>query len=610
MSRADPPRRQRPSSRAVLRELLTAAWRYRGRVIGALALLLLAKVAVVAVPLALKAIIDALSRPEVVQAVPVLLLVGYALLRFSGTLFNELRDLVFSRVTQNIVSDYAHRVFVHLHALSPRFHAKRRTGGLLRDIDRGTNGVGFLLGAGLFTLVPTLVEFIMVLAVILLRYPDSFTGIILATFIVYSVFTFVVTSRRTLRQRRVNRLDSNAKGRLADSLINYDNVKYFTGEAAEASRLRSILDDWVDAMVRNQKSLFVLHVGQSLIIGAGVASVMLLAGFDVVRGTLTVGDLVLINAYVIQVCLPLNTLGFVYRESKDAQTNAEQLLKLLAEAPEITDAPDALALQIREPSVEFRNVSFRYEPDRPILHDVSFRIPAGHTVAVVGGSGSGKSTLARLLLRFYDVESGSILVDGQDIRAITQESLRSAIGVVPQDTVLFNDDIAYNIGYGRRGASGTQIVAAANAAHIHRFIQALPSGYHTEVGERGVKLSGGERQRMAIARAILKNPPILIFDEATSALDSQSEAAIEAELERISRDRTALVIAHRLSTIAHADEILVMEHGHIVERGNHAELLARHGIYAQMWLLQQREKKLETAEARLGDALAGQADAD
>ncbi|UXY16304.1 ABC transporter ATP-binding protein/permease [Chitiniphilus purpureus] len=594
--------RQDSAPHPVMRELLAAAWRFRSRVLAALALLLLAKVAVVAVPLALKAVIDALSRPEQVQSLPVLLLVGYAVLRFAGTLFNELRDLVFSRVTQNIVSGYAHRVFVHLHALSPRFHARRRTGGLLRDIDRGTNGVGFLLGAGLFTLVPTLVEFAMVLGIILLNYPAAFAGIMIATFAVYSVFTFIFTSRRTLHQRRVNRLDTNAKGRLADSLINYDNVKFFTGEVAEAQRLRHILNDWVDAMVRNQKALFILHVGQSLIIGLGVTAVMLLAGLAVVRGSLTVGDLVLINAYVIQVCLPLNTLGFVYREAKDAQTNAEQLLRLLNEQPEIVDAPQAPALQVKQGEVAFRNVSFHYEPERPILHDISFTIPPGKTVAVVGGSGSGKSTLARLLLRFYEVQQGAILIDGQDIRAITQESLRDAIGVVPQDTVLFNDDIAYNIGYGRRGASGTQIVAAANSAHVHRFIQALPAGYHTEVGERGVKLSGGERQRIAIARAILKNPPILIFDEATSALDSHSERAIEAELERISRDRTTLIIAHRLSTIADADEILVMEHGRIVERGSHDALLGRQGIYAQMWQLQQREKQLAQSEAAAAGA--------
>jgi ATP-binding cassette subfamily B protein len=356
-------------------------------------------------------------------------------------------------------------------------------------------------------------------------------------------------------------------------------------------------------MVRNQKALFVLHVGQSSIIALGVASVMLLAGQNVVAGALTVGDLVLINAYVIQVCLPLNTLGFVYRETQDAQTNAEQLLRLLDQRTEIVDPPDARPLVASHGEVSFSHVSFRYDPERPLLQDVSFTIPPGHTVAVVGGSGSGKSTLARLLLRFYDADAGAISIDGQDIRSVTQESLRNAIGVVPQDTVLFNDDIAYNIRYGRRDASQGDIAEAARAADIHRFILSLPDGYQTEVGERGVKLSGGERQRIAIARAILKNPPILVFDEATSALDSQTERAIERELERVSRDRTALVIAHRLSTIAGADEILVMEHGHIVERGTHAELLGRRGVYAQMWMLQQREKKLELTEAVIGSEL-------
>ncbi len=579
----------------VLLNLFRAACAFRGRVIAAMALLLLAKVATVAVPLALKRIIDHMSRPEEVQVLPAFLLVGYALLRFSGTLFNELRDLVFSRVTQRTVADYAQRAFVHLHELGARFHARRRTGALLRDIDRGTTGIAFLLGAGLFTIVPTLVEMGLVLAIMLSRYSGWFALIIVATFVVYSGFTLVFTERRAVFQRRVNELDSYAKSRLADSLINYDAVRNFTNEAHEVRRFRGIMGRWTNAAVSNQKALFVLHVGQSAIIAVGVAAVMLLAGQGVVADVMTVGDLVLINAYVIQVCLPLNTLGFVYREARDAQINAEELFRLLRERPEIVEPPGAPALRITRADVAFSGVHFHYEPQRPILTDIDFEIPSGKTVAIVGGSGSGKSTLARLLLRQYDVSRGRILVDGQDIRTVSQKSLRQAIGVVPQDTVLFNDTIAYNIRYGRLDASEEEVIQAARAAHIDEFIESLPEKYETLVGERGVKLSGGERQRIAIARAILKNPPILVFDEATSALDTQSERAIQAELDRISRDRTTLIIAHRLSTIVGADEILVLERGRIVERGSHARLLLRGGLYAQMWLLQQREKKLEQA---------------
>lgn len=579
----------------ILLNLIKAAWQFRLRVIAALALLLAAKLAAVSVPLALKAIVDALSRPEEVHVLPVFLLAGYALLRFLGTLFNELRDVVFSRVTQRIVAGYAQQAFQKLHELSARFHSLRRTGALLRDIDRGTVGIAFLLGAGLFTIVPTLVEVGLVLAIMLSRYSGWFALIILATFVLYSMFTLYFTEKRAIVQRKVNELDSRAKARLADSLINYDAVRYFTNEHHESQQFRHIMAEWAHTTVRNQKALFILHVGQSALIALGVAGVMLLAGRGVVDGAMTVGDLVLINAYVIQICLPLNALGFVYREARDAETNAEELLRLLNENPEIRDPPGTPDLDLRHGSVVFSGVGFHYEPDRPILTDINLDIPPGRTVAVVGGSGSGKSTLARLLLRLYDVAEGRILIDGQDIRAFTQQSVRRAIGVVPQDTTLFNDTIAYNIRYGRLEASDEEVVQAAKAAHIHELIEALPEKYDTLVGERGVKLSGGERQRIAIARAILKNPPILIFDEATSALDSQSERAIQAELDRISRNRTTLIIAHRLSTIVAADEIVVLDRGRIVERGTHARLLMRNGMYAQMWLLQQREKRLERA---------------
>ncbi|NEX60362.1 ABCB family ABC transporter ATP-binding protein/permease [Noviherbaspirillum galbum] len=578
----------KPATRAgqVLSDLWQVIAGFKARIALALACLIVAKIAVVSVPLVFKRIVDELSRPEHVMALPAALLVGYALLRFSSTLFNELRDLVFSRVTQHTVASYALHTFSHLHALSARFHAQRRIGGLLPDIDRGTNGIAFLLGVGLFTLVPTVLEIAMVIGIMTSRYSPWYTGILAVTFIIYCGFTVLFTTRRTVFQRRVNRLDSNAKSLLADSLINYDTVKYFTNEQLEANRFSHIMEHWAEAAVSNQKALFSLHVGQSAIIAMGVASVMLLAGQGVMTSQMSVGDLVLINAYVIQVCLPLNALGFVYREAKDALVNAEKLFQLLREKPEIEESPSLPALRVAAGEVVFDNVSFGYEPGRTILHDVSFRIAPGTTVAVVGGSGSGKSTLARLLLRFYDVGGGRISVDGQDIRGVSTRSLREAIGVVPQETLLFNDTIAYNIGYGRAGATMEDIVAAAKAAHIHELIDSLPQKYETPVGERGVKMSGGEKQRIALARAILKNPPLLIFDEATSALDSHSERAIQAELDQLSQNRTALVIAHRLSTVVNANEILVFERGRIIERGTHAALLERGGPYASLWQMQ------------------------
>lgn len=586
----------------VLRDLWRVISRFRYRIALALVFLIIAKVAVVSVPLALKRIVDELSRPEQVAALPVFLLAGYAMLRFTSTLFNELRDLAFSRVTQHTVATYALNTFSHLHDLSARFHAQRRIGGLLPDIDRGTAGIAFLLGIGLFTLVPTLLEIVMVLAIMTARYSDWYTAILGVTFLVYCGFTLYFTARRAIFQRRVNRLDSNAKSLLADSLINYDTVKYFTNEKHEANRFQGIMGHWAEAVVANQKALFILHVGQSGIIAMGVASVMLLAGHDVMARTMTVGDLILINAYVIQICLPLNALGFVYREAKDALVNAEKLFQLLREKPEIEDPPGMPALRVSRGDVVFENVNFSYEPARPILHNISFRIPPGGTVAVVGGSGSGKSTIARLLLRFYDVTGGAVKIDYQDVRGVSTRSLREAIGVVPQETLLFNDTIAYNIGYGREGATMEQIIAAAKAAHIHDLIDSLPQRYDTPVGERGVKLSGGEKQRIALARAILKNPPLLIFDEATSALDTASEQAIQRELDQLAENRTTLVIAHRLSTVVDATEILVLERGRIVERGPHARLLAEGGIYARLWQLQQRAEDSEKLEQEIHSA--------
>lgn len=572
----------------VLQDLWRVISRFKGRIFLAVVLLVIAKVAVVAVPLSLKRIVDQLSRPEQFTSLPILLLVVYAVLRFASTLFNELRDVAFSRVTQYTVATYASNTFAHLHALGSRYHSKRRIGGLLPDIDRGTSGIAFLLGIGLFTLVPTLLEIAMVAVIITSRYHWLYTGVIAITFLVYCSFTLAFTSRRAIHQRRVNRLDSTAKSLLADSLINYDNVKYFTNEKREAGRFGEIMNHWIEAAVQNQKALFLLHTGQSGIIAVGVAAVMLLAGEGVVTHRMTVGDLILINAYVIQICLPLNALGFVYREAKDALINTEKLFQLLREKPEIVDPKERKELQVKQGEVVFDHVHFGYDPERPVLHDISFRIPAGHNVAVVGGSGSGKSTLARLLLRFHDVGSGRVLIDGQDIRSVTTKSLRAAIGVVPQDALMFNESVGYNIGYGKNDATMEEIVAAAKAAHVHNFIESMPKKYDSPAGERGTKLSGGERQRIAIARAILKNPPIMIFDEATSALDMQSERAIQAELDQLAQNRTTLVIAHRLSTIVNANEILVMEKGRIVERGAHVELLAQGGLYAHLWHLQER----------------------
>jgi len=561
---------------------------YRWRIVAALACLIVAKIATVAVPLVLKRIIDAFSQPDELARLPAYLLAGYALLRFLSTLFNELRDLFFVRVTLRTVAIYAQKVFSHLHALGAGFHARRQIGGLLPDIDRGTNGIAFLLGVGLFTIVPTVIEIALVLAVMLSRYSAWYSAIIVLMFLVYGGFTLVFTARRVVYQRRVNKLDSGAKSHLADSLINYDTIKYFANEALEASRFGAIMQRWTEAGMGNQRALFTLHVGQSVVIGAGVAAIMLLAGGEVWRGGMSVGDLVLINAYALQVCLPLNALGFVYREARDAWVNAERLFQLLREQPDIPDAPTMPRLHARQGEVVFDQVSFHYDPARPILHEVSFRIPPGHTVAVVGRSGSGKSTLARLLLRLYDPAGGRILIDGQPIAALSPGSVREAIGVVPQETALFNDTVGYNIAYGRTGSSQAEIEAACKAAHVHELIVSLPDGYATQVGERGVKMSGGEKQRIAIARAILKNPPLLIFDEATSALDSDSEHAIQLELDRLSQDRTTLIIAHRLSTIVRAHQIIVMDRGRIVERGTHHELLKRRGLYARLWLLQQR----------------------
>ena len=573
-----------------IRTLLPYLLEFKGRVVLALTLLMLAKLANVAVPLVLNEIVDAMGKPKAMLLVPVFLVVGYGLLRLSSTLFGELRDAVFAKVTQRAVRRIALKVFVHLHELSLRFHLERQTGGVSRDIERGGKGISFLLNFMLFNILPTLLEIGLVAAILFAKYSPWFAVITLATLVVYIIFTLFFTEWRMVFRRTMNDMDSKANTRAIDSLLNYETVKYFSNESYEARRYDEHMGKWEVAAVRNISSLAVLNAGQSIIIAAGVTALMLLAADGVVKGTMTLGDLVLVNVFMLQLYIPLHFLGFVYREIKNALADMEKMFRLLNEHREIEDAPDAVPLRLDKAAVRFDHVNFSYDPDRQILFDVSFDIPPGHTVAVVGASGAGKSTLSRLLFRFYDVNAGRILIDGQDIRKVTQVSLRAAIGIVPQDTVLVNDNIYYNIAYGRPDATREEVLQAAQSAHIHTFIESLPQGYDTMVGERGLKLSGGEKQRVAIARAILKDPAILIFDEATSALDSKSEKAIQAELHNVARDRTTLVIAHRLSTIVDAHEILVMDKGRIVERGAHRELLERQGVYAQMWELQQQKE--------------------
>ena len=580
-----------------LAQLAPYLWRYKWRVLAALACLVLAKVATVSVPLVFKAMIDDLSTPQFATVLPLLLLGLYGALRFASSLFTELREILFARVSQESVRRIALEVFRHLHSLSLRFHLERQTGGVTRDIERGSRSIGSLINYALYSILPTLVELLLVLAILVTRYDRVFVLITLASLTAYIVFTVVVSNWRIALRRRVNDMDSAANTQAIDSLLNYETVKYFNNEDFEARRYDVHLRQWEDAATRSQVSLSWLNLGQQLIIAIGVTAMMWQAAAGVVAGTMTVGDLVLVNAFLIQLYLPLNFLGVIYREMRQALADIERMFELLAEHRDIVDAPDAQPLPDGPADIVFDRVGFGYDPRRQILHDISFTIPAGKTVAVVGASGSGKSTLARLLFRFYDVDRGAIRLHGIDLRALTQQSLRGAIGIVPQDTVLFNDTIAYNIRYGRPEAGDDALVAAARAAQLAEFVTRLPEGYESRVGERGLKLSGGEKQRVAIARALLKNPPVLIFDEATSALDSRTEQAIQGSLDAAASGRTALIIAHRLSTVMHADEILVLDAGHIVERGRHAELLAQGGRYAQMWAAQQEERKIERSPA-------------
>ena len=585
-----------------LKSLFPYLWEFRWRVVAAIVCLFAAKAANVGVPLVLKELVDYLGTAGSAVAIPAALLIGYGLLRFSTTLFTELREFVFVKVTQRAVRRIALEVFGHLHDLSLRFHLERQTGGVTRDIERGTRGVSSLMGYALFSILPTLVEIALVTGVLLAKYDPWFAGITLATLTVYIGVTVTITEWRTHFRRSMNELDSKANTRAIDSLLNYETVKYFGNEAFERRRYDEAMQRWERAAVLSQTSLSALNAAQSAVIAIGVILIMWRACAGVIAGHMTLGDLVLVNAFLIQLYIPLNFLGVVYREIKQALADVERMFGMLREHREIEDKPGAPPLQLGAAAVRFEAVDFHYDRRRQVLDEVSFAISAGSTVAVVGASGSGKSTLARLLFRFYDVSSGRITIDAQDVRDVTQQSLRAAIGIVPQDTVLFNDSIYYNIAYGCPEAGHEAVLEAARMAHLHDFIMTLPDRYETAVGERGLKLSGGEKQRVAIARALLKNPRILIFDEATSALDSKSEKAIQAEIARIARGRTALVIAHRLSTVVDADQILVLDHGRIVERGTHQELLARNAVYAGMWALQQKEN------AAREDALCAQSE--
>lgn len=592
---------------STLGRLFPYLWHYKWRVLAALAFMICAKLANVGVPLLLKELVDRLdAQPRGADAlvaaaviVPAALLLAYGALRFLTSLFTELRELVFAKATEGAARRLSLQVFRHLHELSLRFHLERQTGGMTRDIERGTRAVHTLISYSLYSILPTLVEFALVLGLLAVKFDPMFVWITLAALITYIIFTVSVTEWRTHLRRRMNELDSTAHSRAIDSLLNYETVKYFNNEAFEARRYDEHLEQYRRAAVKSQMTLSLLNGGQQMIIALGLVAMLWRAAQGVADGRMTLGDLVMVNALMIQLYIPLNFLGVLYREIKQSLTDIDKMFTLLEREHEVADAPGARELALREdapPALRFEHVNFAYDKARPILHDLSFEVPAGKTVAVVGPSGAGKSTLARLLYRFYDITTGSIQIAGQDIRHVTQASLRRAIGIVPQDTVLFNDTIAYNIGYGRTssptqggrpGANREDIEAAAKAAHIHAFISAQPLGYDTMVGERGLKLSGGEKQRVAIARTLLKNPPILIFDEATSALDSANERAIQAELQSAARGKTTLVIAHRLSTVVDAHEIIVLEQGRIVERGPHAALLEKNGVYARMWMLQQ-----------------------
>jgi len=585
-----PPKEARADWQTI-RSLLPHLWDYKARIGLAALCLLLAKLATVTVPFILKHIVDSLDTRQVsVLVLPISLLVGYGILRIAAGMFSELRDVIFAKVTQRTIRQVALKVFRHLHSLTLKFHLERRTGGVSRDIERGSRGISFLLSFMIFNILPTLFEIFMVTGILLFLYDVWFAVITMICLGLYIIFSLWITEWRMQFRRTMNDMDSKANTRAIDSLLNYETVKYFGAEEFEARRYDENLASWESAAVKNQTSLGLLNFGQGAIIGLGMTALLALASDGVVKGTLTMGDLVLINAYLLQLFLPLNFLGFVYREIKHSLADMEKMFSLLKQPQDVKDKPDAKPLIVSGGTIEFDNVHFGYQTQRPILIGCSFSVPAGKKVAVVGPSGAGKSTIARLLFRFYDIDGGRISIDGQDLRDVTQESVRAAIGIVPQDTVLFNDTIYYNIAYAKPDVPREEIIRAAKMAHIHDFIESLPDGYNALVGERGLKLSGGEKQRVAIARTILKNPRIMLFDEATSALDSKSEQAILASLRDVAENHTTLVIAHRLSTVVDADQILVLDQGKVSERGTHQELLALGGLYANMWHLQQQHR--------------------
>lgn len=574
-----------------IQKIMPFMWEYRGRVLLALLTLIISKVAMVGVPLLLKEIVDGLDQPEdALLVLPVVLLLAYGVLRLISSIFNELRDVIFARVRYRAMRRLSHQVLSHLYQLSLRFHLERKTGNISQDLNRGAQSVSSILNYMVFSLVPTIAEFVLVAFILLGNYPPIFAVVTFMTVTIYIVFTLLVTNWRMYHRTTMNALESKGNGLAIDGLLNYETVKYFTNEDYETERFDQTLNLWEDAAVRAQSTMSLLNFGQGVIISVGVTAIMWFAAQGVVDGHLSLGDLVLVNTMMLQLFLPLGLLGIIYRALKYAMVDMDQVFRLLEKAPEISDKDDARTLQVPQGQLQFSQIEFSYNDNRPILKGISFEVPSGHKVAIVGASGSGKSTLARLLFRFYEQQSGSISIDDQDIRDVTQKSLRQQLGIVPQDTVLFNDTIAHNIGYARPNATEAEVIEAAKVADIHRFISQLPEGYDTVVGERGLKLSGGEKQRIAIARVVLKQPPIMIFDEATSSLDSQSEQNILSAMQRVSQGTTTLVIAHRLSTVVDADTIIVMHQGEIVERGNHQTLIAKQGAYFKLWQLQQSDE--------------------